>query len=234
MVLVFAGGFVFLGVGSGGLDLGSLIQDSFGRGGSSGPSISKLQDKIAKNPRDAAAQKQLAGAYKAKGQTPEAVAAYQTYLTLRPKDAEALSELGGLQTQQADTYGQQYQVAAFEQQLASANSTFGVGADSKFGKALGTDPITNVVQAKTGTATQQAYSQFSAASQGAIATYKKLAKAQPTFENYNLLGTTAQRFQDTKTAIAAFKQAIKHTNDPTVKAEVRAEIKALQPASGGG
>jgi cytochrome c-type biogenesis protein CcmH/NrfG len=234
MVIVFAGGFVFLGVGSGGLDLGSLLQDSFGRGGSSGPSISKLQEKVAKNPRDAAAQKQLAGAYKDKGRTAEAVAAYQTYTTLRPKDADALAQLGALQAQQANTYLQQAQLAFFQQSLASANSTFGIAPDSKFGKALGTDPITNVVQTKTSTAAQEANSQFSSAAQGAVATYKKLAKARPSFENYQLLGTTAKQFQDTATALSAFKQALKRTTDPTVKAEVRAEIKALQPTSGKG
>jgi cytochrome c-type biogenesis protein CcmH/NrfG len=234
MVVVFAGGFVFLGVGSGGLDLGSLLRDSFGRGKSSGPSISKAQDKANKNPRDAAAQKALAKAYEDKGRIPEALATYQTYTSLRPKDVEALSHLGALQTQQANTYLQDAQIAFFEQSLASANSTFGVAADSKFGKALGTDPITNVVQTKASTAAQQANAQYSSAAQGAVATYKKLAKAEPTFENFQLLGTTAKQFQDTATALKAYKQALKHATDPVVKAEIRAEIKALQPAAGKG
>jgi len=41
MVIVFVVGFVFLGVGSGGLDLQSLVQDVFGKKGSSGTSIAK-------------------------------------------------------------------------------------------------------------------------------------------------------------------------------------------------
>jgi tetratricopeptide (TPR) repeat protein len=234
MVLVFGLGFVFLGVGSGGLDLGNLLRDSFGRGGSSGPSIAKLQDKVNANPRDAAAQKALANAYKDKGQIPEAVASYQTYSSLRPKDADALSQLGALQSQQANTYLQQAQIAFFEQSLASANTTFGVPTDSKFGKALGTDPITNVVQTKASTAAQQANAQYSSAVQGAIATYKKLAKLQPNFENFRLLATTAQQFQDTATALKAYKQALKHATDPTIKAEIRAQIKQLQPTAGKG
>jgi tetratricopeptide (TPR) repeat protein len=234
MVVVFAGGFVFLGVGSGGLDLGSLLQDSFGRGGSSGPSISKLQDKTAENPRDAAAQKALAKAYSDKGRIPEAITTYQTYTALRPKDADALANLGALQAQQANTYLEQAQIAFFEQSLASSNSTFGVGPDSKFGKALGTDPITNVVQTKAGTAAQEANAQYSSASQGALATYKKLAKVSPTFEHFQLLGTTAKQFGDTATALKAYKGALKEATDPVVKAEIRAEIKALQPTAGKG
>jgi tetratricopeptide (TPR) repeat protein len=234
MVVVFGLGFVFLGVGSGGLDLGNLLRDSFGRGGSSGPSISKLQDKTAKNPRDAAAQLALAKAYGNKGQIPEAIATYQTYNALRPKDAEALSAVGALQTQQANTYLQQAQIAYFEQSLASANTTFGLGPDSKLGKALGTDPITNVVQTKASTAAQQASSQYSTASQGAIATYKKLAKISPTFEHFQLLGTTAKNYGDTATALKAYRGALKHATDPVVKAEIRSEIKALQASSGKG
>jgi tetratricopeptide (TPR) repeat protein len=234
MVVVFGLGFVFLGVGSGGLDLGNLLRDSFGQGGSSGPSISKLQDKTAKNPRDAAAQLALAKAFADKGRIPESIAAYQTYTALRPKSAEALSALGALQTQQANTYLQQAQIAFFEQSLASANTTFGVGPESKFGKALGTDPITNVVQTKASTAAQEANTQYSTASRGAISTYKKLAKASPTFEHFQLLGTTAKNYGDTASALKAYKEALKQATDPVVKAEIRSEIKALQPTSAQG
>ena len=234
MVLVFGLGFVFLGVGSGGLDLGNLLRDSFGRGGSSGPSISKLQDKTAQNPRDAAAQLALAKAYANKGRIPESIAAYQTYTALKPKNADALSALGALQTQQANTYLQQAQIAFFEQSLASAGTTFGLSPTSKFGKALGTDPITNVVQTKASTAAQEANSQYSSASQGAIATYKKLAKVSPSFEHFQLLGTTAKNYGDTATALKAYKGALGQATDPVVKAEIRSEIKSLQQASGTG
>ena len=50
LIIVFAGGFIFLGVGSGGLDLGQLMRDAFGTGGSSGPSIASAQKKIQERP----------------------------------------------------------------------------------------------------------------------------------------------------------------------------------------
>ena len=234
MILVFAGGFTVLGVGSGGLDLGSILQDIGGRGGSSGPSISKLTKKVDEHPRDAAARKQLAQAYETKGRVPEAISEYQQYTALRPKDSDALTRLARLQTGQADNYGQQARLAYDQQALASAGSTFGVPSDSKFGKALGTDPISSVVQSRTSTAFQQASSQYSSAVQAAIATYKKLTKAQPSFENYQLLATTAQRYQDYPTAIKAFKEAARHTNDPTLKAQMRVALKKLQAAAGKG
>jgi tetratricopeptide (TPR) repeat protein len=234
MILVFGAGFVVLGVGSGGLDLGSLLQDIGGRGGSSGPSISKLTKKVDEHPRDAAARKQLAQAYETKGQTNDAISEYQQYTALRPKDADALLHLARLQTTQADTYGQQAQIAYEQQALASAGSTFGVPSDSKFGKALGTDPINNVVQSRTSTAFQQANAQYSSAVQAAIATYKKVARINPTFENDQSLATVAERYQDYPTAIKAYKQALRHTDDPTLKAQMRAAVKRLQAASGKG
>jgi tetratricopeptide (TPR) repeat protein len=233
MILVFAGGFVFLGVGSGGLDLGSLLQDIGARSSSSGPSIDKAQEKVDENPQNAAARKELAEAYKAKGQVPEAIAAYQQYVALRPKDTDALAELGQLQSTQANADLQQLQIAFLQQSVASARSTFGVPSDSKFGKALGTDPITSVVESQASTAFQQANSQYTTSVQGTLATYKKIAKLEPSAENYRTLAIKAQGYQDFPTAIKAYKQALQHTDDPTVKADLRNALKALQSASQG-
>src|SRR5438445_13709840 len=67
MVLVFGVGFVFLGVGSGGLDLGSLIRDTFGaKGGGGGKSISAAQKEVSTHPRDPKTYKDLADALERK------------------------------------------------------------------------------------------------------------------------------------------------------------------------
>ena len=97
LIIVFAGGFIFLGVGSGGLDLGQLMRDAFGRGGSSGPSISSAQKKVAERPFNAPARKELAQAYENKGRTDEAISAWLEYGKLRPKDVVALRHLGDLE-----------------------------------------------------------------------------------------------------------------------------------------
>ena len=236
MVIVFGAGFVFLGVGSGGLDLGNLLRDSFGRGGSAAPSIEKAQKKVDKNPRDAAAQKELATAYEGKGRLTEAIATYQQYVALRPKDTEALAHLGTIQTTQAANYLQQAQMAFLDQSLASSRSIFGVPTTSKFGKALGDDPIASVLESNSSTAAQQANAQYQGAAQAALSTYKKLAKLDPSQDNLLTLARTAQQFQDLPTAIKAYKQVLKRTDDPSIKADIRVQIKALRAASatGGG
>jgi tetratricopeptide (TPR) repeat protein len=231
MVLVFGLGFVFLGVGSGGLDLGNLLRDSFGRGGSSSPSIEKAQEKVNENPRNAAAQKQLATAYEGKGRVPEAIAAYQAYIALRPKDTDALAHLGSIQTAQADKALERAQIAFFGQSLASSRSTFGVPTGSKFGKVLGDDPIASAVETQTNTEAQQASSEYQSSSQAAVASYKKLAKLDPSQDNLLALARTAQRYQDVPTALKAYRQVLKTTQDPTLRADLRAQIKALQPTA---
>src|SRR5438128_12027611 len=80
MVLVFGVGFVFLGVGSGGLDLGQLVRDVFGSKGPTGTSISKARDEVAKHPREAQAYKKLADAYARKGRTDDAMTTLEQYV----------------------------------------------------------------------------------------------------------------------------------------------------------
>jgi tetratricopeptide (TPR) repeat protein len=237
MVIVFAGGFVFLGVGSGGLDLGNLLRDSFGQGGSASPSIEKAQEKVDKNPRNAAAQKELATAYEGKGRLTEAIATYERYMELRPKDTEALLHVGALQTTQADNALREAQFAFYAQSQANARATFGASPSSKFGQALGDDPIASALLAKTSTAAQEANTRFQSASVAAVATYKKLANVDPSQDNLLTLARTAQRFQDIPTAISAYRRVLKSTDDPTLKADIRAQIRALQSGSataGGG
>src|SRR5205823_3278367 len=86
-VIVFAVGFAFLGVGSGGLDLASLVQSVFGAG-SSGTSVSKALGKVHKHPNDAGAWKALADAYGSKGRTADQVKALERYVKLAPKCIE--------------------------------------------------------------------------------------------------------------------------------------------------
>src|SRR5205807_1809385 len=116
LILVFGGGFVFLGVGSGGLDLGSLIRDAFGRSSGSGTSVSKAQTEVSKHPLDPAARKTLASALEKKGRVDEAITAWTQYTKLRPKDLSALRHLAQLELGQADTFLQQAQLASLAQQ----------------------------------------------------------------------------------------------------------------------
>lgn len=105
---MFAGGFIFFGVGSGSAGIGDLFRGDFGGifGGSSsgGTSISKLQKSVAKNPGDAESWRKLGEALQAKNRTAEAVAALEQYTGLRPKDSTGWQEIANLYLIQAQNY----------------------------------------------------------------------------------------------------------------------------------
>jgi len=62
LVLVFAGGFVLFGVGSGSSGIGDILQNFFNTNTSSGPSASALRDKTREEPKNAQAWRDLATA----------------------------------------------------------------------------------------------------------------------------------------------------------------------------
>jgi tetratricopeptide (TPR) repeat protein len=233
LILVFGGGFVFLGVGSGGLDLGSLIRDAFGRGSSSTPSVSKAQDQVLKHPLDAGARKDLASALEKKGRIDEAIAAWTQYSKLRPKDVNALGHLAQLELGQADTFLQQAQAAALAQQDAGAGSAF-TPANGKFGQVLGQDPISSALSTKASAQLQEASTKYQTAASATIDTYKKIVKLRPDDQQAVFsLAQAADTLRQTPVAISAYKRLLKFKLDPTTAAQIRARIKTLQ-ASGGG
>jgi tetratricopeptide (TPR) repeat protein len=232
LIVVFAGGFIFLGVGSGGLDLGQLMRDAFGRGGSSGPSISAAQKKVAERPFNAQYKKELAQAYENKGRTDEAIAAWLEYGKLRPKDVVALRHLGDLELGQANTALQNAQLAAIRQQQASAGSQF--TSTNKLGQALANDPLTSASAAQANSAYQAAITQYQTAAGNAIQTYKQITVLEP--KNQQALFALAQAadtLHQNPAAISAYKRLLKLDLDPSTKAQIRARIKALQAGGQG-
>jgi tetratricopeptide (TPR) repeat protein len=235
MVVVFVVGFAFLGVGSGGLDLQSLVQDVFGAKGGGGTSVSKAQKEVAEHPRDPAAYRKLANAYETKGRLGDAVNALKQYIALRPKDATQLQHLAQLEKTQADNALSDYQLAYFASQTSNAGGTFGPPASSKLAQALN-DPIASAVTSRDSTRLQRAQTAYQTASSDALATFKKLAKLQSSQTAYFQLAQAAEHFGIAKVAISAYRQVLKLSSDPTTKAQVRAKIKSLRgslAASGG-
>jgi cytochrome c-type biogenesis protein CcmH/NrfG len=230
MVVVFVVGFAFLGVGSGGLDLQSLVQDVFGAKGGGGTSISKAQAEVQKHPRDPVAWRTLATAYQNKGRLDDAVTALTRYTALRPKDATQLQQLAQLQKTQADNAATDYQLAYFSQQSSGSGSAFGPSSTSKLGQAL-TDPISSAVNTRDSTRVQQALTRYQTTSSQALATYKKLARVQGGQASYFQLAQAAEHFGDAKTAIDAYTRVLHLSSDPTTKAQIRAKIKSLRKSS---
>ena len=233
LIVVFAGGFIFLGVGSGGLDLGQLMRDAFGRGGSSGPSISEAQKKVAERPFNAQARKDLATAFENKGRTADAIAAWLEYGKLRPKDVVALRHVGDLELGQANTYFQNAQLAALQQSQAAAGNQFRPSS-GKLAQVLGNDPLTSAATTQASTAYQTAVTQYQTSASQAISTYQQIAKIQPkNQEALFALAQAADTLHQNAAAVTAYQRLLKLDLDASTKAQIRARIKTLQAGGQG-
>jgi len=95
LAVVFAGSFVFLGVGSGGSALTDFLNGNIHLfGGSGGPSVNSVQKKVAKDPTNPALRLQLAQLLSKDARYEESIAQYDKYLTMKPRNQDALQELG--------------------------------------------------------------------------------------------------------------------------------------------
>jgi Tfp pilus assembly protein PilF len=229
LIVVFAGSFVFLGVGSSGLGLSDFFSNLRG-GGSGNPSIDKALKATGKNPKDAQAWKDLATAYDAKADYASAAPAWQEYTLLRPKDADALNLYAQDLVQQLQAQAATAQAAQADLQQ-SQPSTFGPPSTSPLGRALGSlsDPITEAQGTSASSTYQNALAVLQQTSTELVSAYKKLVRLQPAEPTVRLqLAQAAETAGDATTAIDAYKQFIRLAPDDASVPQARARIKALQ------
>lgn len=229
LALVFGVGFVALGVGTGvqGTSLGDVIQGVFGSDGSSGPSVKDAQEKLAKNPKDAAAQLELANAYQANGNTAQAVAAMQRYTELRPRDVDGLQQLASLLTRQATEARQRAALVQGESQDELFGQTFGPGGE--LGQALSQDPVTQALTQQASQRSSVAIAEMQRRYREVAQVYQRLTLLEPQEPSVFLqLGQSSELAGDYASAIAAYKQFLELAPDDANAPLVRAEIKTLE------
>ena len=239
LALIFASGFVVFGVGANnsGTGIGDILR---GSGGTDGVvSVSDARKAVAENPKDAAAQRELATALETDGQNTEAIEVLTTYTRLAPKDQDALRELAGLHLTRGNSYQADAQNAQIRAGYLSAGSTFGdplkLGTE---GVTLGEDPITTAISTEANEEINAAITKAQESYRQALATYDRLVAVAPKDPQVQLeLAQTAEQVRDYAKAIAAYKRFLVLAPDDTSAAIVKAQIKQLQaalaaPASG--
>lgn len=226
LALAFALGFVGFGVGAGGVGVADTLR---GLGGQSGiPSVSEAQKRVAENPKDPEALRDLANAYQARGETKDAIEALEGLVALRPKDASALRELAGLQLTLASEAQERAQILQYRQSfLAPAANVTGIVVLG--GRPLDVDPISNAVSSGLESEISDAYNEARAAAQSAVGTYKRLAAASPNDPNVQLeLAQAATTAGDVKAAIAAYETFLKLAPQDPSAVEVKRILKQLR------
>jgi cytochrome c-type biogenesis protein CcmH/NrfG len=235
LALVFAGGFVLFGVGSGSNGIGNVLQDWLHIGqASAGPSISKLERQTAKEPGNAKAWRDLATAYETSQRTDDAVRALERLTALQPKDSNALQELAGQyqrQLQNLSTEAQAVQAAA----PVADTSSFQPPATSPFGKAFADpgalqDPLSNALTSEVTSRMSGLRQRASTIQQNLLATDRKVVALDPNNPTTQFqLAQVADGTGDTKTAISSYKRFLVLSPDDPLAAQVKARLKQLSP-----
>lgn len=135
---MFAGSFVFLGVGSGGSALTDFLNGNihlFGGGG--GPTVESVQKKLAKDPGSAKLRLQYAQLLSKDNRYDESIAAYQRYLALRPRNATALQELANVYSSKVTALQQEVRSPPTPP-LAALTAVQPISSNTKLGTALAT------------------------------------------------------------------------------------------------
>jgi tetratricopeptide (TPR) repeat protein len=235
LAVAFVLGFVLLGVGSGSSGASDVLGNMFNFGSGGGTSISKLQAKVDKSPKDAKAWRDLATALEQKQRTQDAVNALERYTALRPKDQNALAELASQYGTLATNYATDYSNAQAEaSQHAAPGAVFAPASTTPFGKAFADptalqDPIATAVQTQASSKQSTAYTNFQNAQRSAESAYQKLAALNPSDATTQIqLGQAAQSAGDTETAIAAYNAFLKLAPTDPLAPQVKQALKTLK------
>jgi tetratricopeptide (TPR) repeat protein len=242
LAVVFAASFIFLGVGSGSSALTDFLNGNIHIfGGSSGPSVKGLQQKVAKDPTNAKLRLQLAQLLVQKSQTDEAVAAYKSYLKLKPGNTDGLQGL-------ANAY--QTKIAALQSEiqtppdpaLSILSSFQPIDQSTVLGSALTglQPPELGSASLQQGEADQFRQQLHNVVNEH-IGIYRTLAAKTPGDSSAFLqIASTAGQDGDTATAIATYQEFLKkYPTDPLVPdvkrqiATLKKSLASRQPSSSG-
>jgi Flp pilus assembly protein TadD len=220
LAVVFAAGFVVLGVGSGSTGIGDILQGKlFGGGGSSTSSqIGSKQKAIARSPKDVSLYLDLAGLYQADQKESQALTTLRKAEKVAPKDVDILNRIALIYSSRA---GRARSVAEDAQILYLSNTTAPPGLDtnSPLGQALASDPYSNALRSKA----SEAYSKMVTAYSAAEKAYRRVVTTtKGTSEEANAqlqLASAAQTAGDIPTAVTAYQRFLKIApNDPNAAA----------------
>jgi tetratricopeptide (TPR) repeat protein len=237
LAVVFAGSFVFLGVGSGNAGLGDVFQNlnPFG-GGSSGSSLKSLQKKVKEHPRDAQAQLALAQKLEGDRRNLEAIAAFRRYLQLRPRSVDGLSQLAALYDQRARN--QEGLLRAASASSSPLADTSGFVPGGTLGQAVYSDPVQQELSSQALQKQAQLLPELQQTRRDALAAYQKIAALSPdepsSLEQVGIealqvcSASSGAACPEYQTALDAFRGYLAKVPDAADAAQVKQQIAAIQ------
>jgi tetratricopeptide (TPR) repeat protein len=228
LAIVFAGGFIFFGVGG---EVQGGIADVIGVGSSDGDVVSEgeARERLQETPNDPQALRDLASALQRDGKPEEAIAPLDTYTALRPRDEAALTELAGLYLTKASRINGELQAAQARAALLDPSADFLPAPSSPFGQALSSPPISEALTSGVNAEMNNLFSQGRTAFSEAQQVYAQVAKLSPRDPNIQiLLADAALNAGDGQAALAAYKKFLQLAPDDPNAGVVRDQIKQLE------
>jgi cytochrome c-type biogenesis protein CcmH/NrfG len=233
LALVFALGFVVLGVGSGSTGVGDLLQGKL-FGSNSTSTSSQIHDKqqaVARHPRDVTLYLDLAGLYQSAQKESQALATLRQAQKVAPKNVDVLNRIAGIYSARGARAGDEYRnvLAVYSENAAAAP---GIDTSSQLGQALTSDPYTRGLQ----TQLNQAYTKVTTAYSTVASVYKEaVTAAKGTSSEPNALlqwASAAQSANDVTTAMTAYEQFLRVAPDNPNAPTVRQTLAQLQASLG--
>ena len=229
LAIVFAAGFVLLGVGSGSTGIGDLLQGKlFGSNGSSiGSQIKDKQQQIAAHPNNVSLYLDLSGLYQTDQKESQALSTLQQAKRIAPRNVDVLNRIAGIYSARAAQAGNHYN-NVLNTYATNAVPSPGIDTNSQLGQALDSDPYSQALQGQL----QQAYVGVTSAYSKVASVYKQAVEASKGTSNEPsaLLqwAGAAQSANDMATAVTAYKRFLKIAPDNPNAAQVRQTLAQLQ------
>jgi tetratricopeptide (TPR) repeat protein len=227
---VFAGSFVFLGVGSGGSALTDFLNGNihlFGSGG--GPSVESVQKKVAKDPTDPKLRLQLAQLLSKDNRYDESIVQYDKYLTMKPRNETAMQELANVYAGKVQALKNAVQSPPTPP-LAALTNVKAIPSDTTLGTALDAiaPPELNITSLQQG---ESALLQKDLDNEikKHVGVYQRIAALRPNDSTAFLAAADAAgKDGDTALQIVMYQKFIsKYPTDPLVP-DIKRTIKKLQ------
>jgi len=227
LAVIFALGFVGLGVGSGNGGGPQSLYNSI-LGGSGASSVSKAQDLVKTDPEKG--YRHLATAYEQQGNPALAMGALKKYLALKKADADSWGELGGLELSSGGRYATRYQQAQQAAQAADPSAPFLPGGT--LGTAVGQNPAYSGASQQAASRTSLLYQNAVGAYGRAVTDFQKASKLRPHSSVFlQELATAAENSGDSKVAVGALRRYLKLYPNVPQRKQIEAQIKALTKSS---
>jgi hypothetical protein len=230
LAVVFAGSFVFLGVGSGGSALTDFLNGNihlFGSGG--GPSAESVQKKVANDPTNPALRLQLAQLLSKDSRYEESIAAYDKYLDMKPRDQTALQELGTVYANRVTQMQSQIQNPPTPP-LSNLANVKTIPSETVLGTALDSllPPALNITSLQQGESAQL-LKQLDKVVVQHVDVYKRLAALTPGDSSAFLQAAdTAGKDGNIVLQVSLYKQFLKKFPGDPLTPDVKAQIKKLE------